>query len=116
VTPKPPTNVTLRNALLLGTLNGLLIDATFNLEIDACFIVFIRSCDMVVFTSSFPEEQSCPSFDGQTNQMLPAINLRVNMWKPGIGRGPVRKEVLGTGKKNVIMAACSFSTNQSGPP
>ena len=81
VTLTPPANVTLRNALLLGTLNYLLIDAAFNLEIDVCFIVLIGGYDIVVPTGGFPEEQFCPPFDGQTSQMLSAINLRVNIWK-----------------------------------
>jgi hypothetical protein len=97
VTPKSPTNVTPRNVLLLGTMNGPLIDATFNLKIDACFIVFIGSRDMVLQAAFL--RNSLPPFDGQTNQILPAINLRVNMWKPVVDRGPVRKKVLGTGKK-----------------
>ena len=60
VTLTPPANVTLRNALLLGTLNYLLIDAAFNLEIDVCFIVLIGGYDIVVSTGGFPEEQFCP--------------------------------------------------------
>src|ERR1700733_6115921 len=71
VTPKPLTNVTLRNVLLSGTLNSPLIDVPFNLEIDTCFIVSIGSCDMFVFTGSFPEEQFCPPVR-RANQPDPA--------------------------------------------
>jgi hypothetical protein len=59
----------------LETLKGPLTDATFNVEIDTCFIVFLGSRDMFL-QATFLRNRFFPPFNGQTNQFLPAINLR----------------------------------------